>query len=85
MADAQYGFYTAMRGFPESNKAYPTPSQLRKPWLGLDLRTQVFVGARADQQGDRHFHGTVAGLAVMAGAASALFGTHSLVFVVFCF
>ena len=64
---AKYGFFKSYQSKARNN-AYPNPSKLNTAMKSMTLRTAIYIGGRADQHKDRHFHGTVAGLAVMTSA-----------------
>ena len=56
--DRLYGFYwTAMN---PANRAYPRPGRLAVPFGKFQLRSNIFIGGRADLHSGRHFKGKVA-------------------------
>jgi hypothetical protein len=54
-----------------NNPAYPDPTALNTELGGFDLGDTLFVGGRSDLHPDRHFWGTMAGVAVYAQTISA--------------
>ena len=69
VADSEYGFYTGSMG--ADNAAYPTPSQLDRGFGGFNLLTDIIIGARADQNSDRHFLGMISSLTIWSAALSS--------------
>lgn len=53
------------------NNAWPTPTRLRTAMGNISLKTEVFIGGRADKNYDRHFHGRVAHVLVLTTAVGA--------------
>merc|ERR1711871_1684053 len=69
--DPEYGHYT---GIPaSSNAANPTPSRLSPALSGqLDLRTDIYIGSRADLDPQRFFRGRLALVNVYDATLSAM-------------
>ena len=76
LADSQYGFYSEAMGIGE-NLAYPSPTSLSlNRQLGrFDLRSDIFIGGRADLNSYRHFAGTIAFLRIW-GSSLTEFEAH---------
>merc|ERR1712178_412616 len=64
VANGAYGFYSGDGAMTSANVAYPHPSQLNSPMTGFNLLSSIFLGGRADLNGERHFLGRMAGLHV---------------------
>jgi hypothetical protein len=64
VADQEYGFYAGDGAMTAANVAFPAPSSLSSPITAFNLLSSIFLGGRADLNGERHFLGRMAGLHV---------------------
>jgi hypothetical protein len=60
----EYGYYAGDGAMTAANLAYPNPGQLSSAMNGFNLLSDIFLGGRADLNGERHFLGRMAGLHV---------------------